>query len=225
MRTLFCILFFVAPSFVFAVELPEMPSAFLQTHCIDCHNGETQQAEISLESSDVDWSDKGTLALWERILRVVQTGEMPPPDVAELTEAERAVMVEWMDTVLTRHSPIGGTLARRLNQSEYQASVESLFGLRGFSLPHGFPVDREHHGFDNLGEGLVLSPPLLESYTETAALVADLGVSTCPASTVRGGSTRTRGGPCHQLLVGQAGRWCTTARHEVRSDHAKLHLA
>lgn len=44
---------------------------------------------------------------------------------------------------------------------------------RTFPYPPGFPSDQKLHGFDNVGEGLVVSPLLLESYAQTASLVAD----------------------------------------------------
>jgi hypothetical protein len=41
-------------------------------------------------------------------------------------------------------------------------------------LPEGFPPDNEgHHGFDNIGETLILSAPLMEAYSQAAAAVAD----------------------------------------------------
>ena len=110
---------------------------------------------------------------WERALNALRSGEMPPPDASELGEERRDQMVEWIDASLRSHTAIGGTQPRRLNQSEYRATVQTLFGLKNFKLPPGFPIDREHHGFDNLGEGLVLSPPLMEAYAESARLIAD----------------------------------------------------
>ena len=158
---------------VAADSLPEARQAFLDNYCLDCHDVDTQKGEINLEVSKIDWSDKGSLFLWERVLDALRAGEMPPKKKTQPSARERDVMVAWIDDELSRHTPLGGTLARRLNQTEYLATIKSLLGIKDFTLPLGFPADREHHGFDNLGEGLVLSPPLLESYGVTAALVAD----------------------------------------------------
>lgn len=153
--------------------LPDPQQQFFQTHCLDCHDADTQEGEISLEISKVDWADEQSLSHWERVLNALDSSEMPPPDSGNLAASDRAAMVKWIDAELSEHAPIGGTLARRLNQTEYKATIKSLFGIKDFDLPQGFPIDRKHHGFDNLGEGLVMSPPLLESYAETARLVAD----------------------------------------------------
>ena len=156
-----------------AESLPDRQLQFLQDNCLGCHDESTQEMEINLEVSSVDWSKRESLELWERVLRAIDSEEMPPKDSGQVDPADRKAMVRWIDKRLVRHAPIGGTLARRLNQSEYEAAIRSVFGLKAFSLPAGFPVDREVHGFDNVAAGLVLSPPLLEAYTETAKQVAN----------------------------------------------------
>lgn len=156
-----------------AEPLPPFRHAFLETHCFDCHSHDAAEGEIVLDQPAVDWQSKDALLLWERVLNALKSGEMPPPDAGDLTDKDRTGMVRWVDRQLTANTEIGGTRARRLNQTEYRATVESLFGVSPFPLPAGFPADREFHGYDNVGEGLVLSPPLLEAYADTARLIAD----------------------------------------------------
>ena len=170
---LYCPVFAVSSTSTFAEELPDRIVQLLQRYCVDCHGSEAPEAGITLQVDFVDWSDRHNLERWERILKAVHSSKMPPAESDALSSTERSTLENWIDQTLTKNSPIGGTLARRLNRDEYKASIETLFGLRDFNLPHGFPPDREFHGFDNLGEGLVLSPPLLEAYNETARLVAD----------------------------------------------------
>ena len=169
---LICVLL-VATTVLADTPLPEQQQKLLATHCLDCHNQETKEGGINLEFARVDWSNEQVLTQWERVLNAVKSGAMPPPDGNNLSQSDRDAMTTWVDAQLSTHSPIGGTLARRLNQAEYKQTIKSLFGIKDFELPQGFPIDREHHGFDNLGDGLVMSPPLLESYAETARLVAD----------------------------------------------------
>ena len=161
-------------TFGFANEVPEGPTEFLVSYCLDCHDADTQKGEINLDVLEIDWSTQENHQLWERVLNAVNSGEMPPVDKAQPKPKERESVQAWIHDSLMEHTKVGGTLARRLNKAEYLASVQSLFGLGSkFELPPGFPADSEHHGFDNVGEGLVLSPPLLEAYAETARLVAD----------------------------------------------------
>lgn len=153
--------------------LPDLPLNFLENHCLECHDELTEKGEINLDLFEVDWSNSDMIHLWERVFTAIESGVMPPEKRPRPDSKERDEMLAWIDKALTRHTGIGGTLARRLNRAEYQSTVKSLFDLKNFTLPAGFPADREYHGFDNVGKGLVLSPPLLEAYAETARLVAD----------------------------------------------------
>ncbi len=70
----------------------------------------------------------------------------------------------------------------RLNRMEYENSVSNILGLK-FKTPNSFPADLEFHGFDNVGAGLVISPPLMAQYFEVATAIADQ-ISPCPLYTV-----------------------------------------
>ena len=153
--------------------LPDEPRLFFEAYCLDCHDGELHKGGINLDVVDVNWAASTEQSRWERVLKAVKTGAMPPEKKSQPLAAERLQLVDWIDETLNRHIAIGGTPARRLNQTEYRATIESVFGIKDFELPPGFPMDRDYHGFDNLGHGLVLSPPLLRAYSETAQLVAD----------------------------------------------------
>ena len=72
-------------------------------------------------------------------------------------------MLSWLDTTLSKRDPPGGTVLRRLNREEYENTVRNILGIP-FAAPESFPSDLEYHGFDNVGEGLVLSPPLMAQF-------------------------------------------------------------
>ncbi len=156
-----------------ADDIPQAPPRIINKYCIDCHDSDTSEGNVNLSTRNIDWTLKDNRELWERVLRVNDEQIMPPADESQPTEAERAEFATWLDKQLLKHTPIGGTLPRRLNRSEYQATIRKLFNLPDFKLPVGFPGDIELHGFNNVGEGLVLSPPLLESYSKVAWQVAD----------------------------------------------------
>ena len=82
-------------------------------------------------------------------------------------------MVEWLKARLLAHSGVGGGVPRRLNRAEYENSIRDLFGISDFALPHSFPADDSSHGFDNVGSGLILSPPVMAQYLELATRIAD----------------------------------------------------
>ena len=156
-----------------AESIPAAEHEFLARHCAACHSGEQAQAEVRLDGSEIDWSTRRSADLWERVHTALESAAMPPEGAAQPSGAERARMVAWLDSQLMRHSGVGGVVPRRLNREEYENSIRDLFDMPGFVLPDSFPSDDSLDGFDNVGEGLVLSPPLLAQYLTLANGIAD----------------------------------------------------
>ncbi|MEM1441795.1 MAG: DUF1587 domain-containing protein, partial [Verrucomicrobiota bacterium] len=173
MRVVFavCLLgFFLGPP----VSGSEFPDAFLAEYCFDCHDDLVQKGDIRLDDAiDRSWAEYDSLDYFERIMKVVASGEMPPKEKSyRPSEEERAEVAEWLHEALLKNSKVGGTVLRRLNRLEYENTIEKVFSF-SYEVPDGFPVDQHYHGFDNIGKALVLSPTLMESYAESAASVAD----------------------------------------------------
>ena len=65
---------------------------FFETYCIECHGPEKSKGKITLHTLDGDLAAgaDGELERWERILEVLESGEMPPEDEPQPSEAERA---------------------------------------------------------------------------------------------------------------------------------------
>jgi len=162
-----------AQSVAVGTPIPGKPAEVLSKRCFSCHNARAKKGGINLDVPSIDWADKRTRDLWERVLRVNEQGLMPPAKKRQPTSDERQVLAAWLDPSLLKHTPIGGTLSRRLNQAEYRATIRRLFDLPRFELPIGFPTDTQLHGFDNVGQGLVMSPPLLGVYAKVAGQIAD----------------------------------------------------
>ena len=154
-------------------EIPPQPAAILNKYCLDCHDSDSEKGDVNLDALAIDWTMEKARELWEHVLDASEDGLMPPPDKPQPTAEERQVLYDWLDAKLLEHTPIGGTLPRRLNQPEYEQTIRKLLGLADFKLPIGFPKDTEFHGFDNIGEGLLLSPPLMEAYATVAWEIAD----------------------------------------------------
>ena len=164
---------FWGSSTAYTIEPIPAPSyGFLETYCLDCHDDFERKAEISLEEPEIDWSNHESVELWERVIKVLNTVEMPPRKERQPSASERTAMTEWLDDRLLEHSPIGGTALRRLNKREYRSSLNQLFEI-DYKLPDGFPEDNRAHGFDNQGDALTLSGPLLDSYLKVANDLAE----------------------------------------------------
>jgi hypothetical protein len=161
------------PIFLTAEAIPADAQDFLNERCLLCHSGAKPQAEVQLDVREVDWQAKPSIALWERVYNALARREMPPRDAAQPSENEWQRMVKWLELQLVEHSAVGGTVPRSLNREEYQNTIRDLFDLPDFQLPDSFPADDSSHGFDNVGESLILSPPLMAEYLELATVVAD----------------------------------------------------
>ena len=155
------------------IPLPEPLQRTLSEVCVDCHDATEKKGEVNLDQTAVDWSDPSQQELWLRAFTAIEQGLMPPPKKKQPRVEERKALLKYLEGSLLKQIPIGSILPRRLSQKEYTATVRSLFHLPSFVLPSGFPTDGESHGFDNLSEGLMLSPAHLEAYQSVAAEIAD----------------------------------------------------
>ena len=156
-----------------AESLPEAARTFVGNYCLDCHDDASQEGGLSLETDQVLGADRDSIKEWIKVFDMLRAGDMPPADADQPEAAERKAMLAWLDKTLSQHDRPGGTVLRRLNRTEYENSVRAALGVP-FEAPNGFPADTELHGFNNIGEGLVLSPPLMQKYFEMAGSAADL---------------------------------------------------
>ncbi|MCX6611859.1 MAG: DUF1592 domain-containing protein [Acidobacteria bacterium] len=152
--------------------------------CFGCHNEKLKSGSLSLQglkASDIAASTPE----WEKILRKVRGGEMPPPAGPKLSDEARASVVAHVEKSLDENfsrKPNPGTPSiHRLNRAEYSNAIRDLLAL---DLDHSatLPSDDSGYGFDNIGSVLTTSPMLLEKYLSTARRVARLAVGTIKAA-------------------------------------------
>jgi hypothetical protein len=152
--------------------------ALVSDYCVSCHNQKKMTAGISLES--LDYAQVSIHAdVWEKVLRKLRTGQMPPPEAPGPEAAEVKTFVTWLEGALDRSARLnpdpGRPVAHRLNRAEYSNAVRDLLAVDikpGASLP----VDDSGYGFDNIGEVLSLSPALLERYMSVAYKVSRMAI-------------------------------------------------
>ncbi|MHC4995454.1 MAG: DUF1592 domain-containing protein [Planctomycetota bacterium] len=153
--------------------IPKSTSLFLTGHCFECHGGDESEGGVHFDLKEINWQEGDSSDLWERVYNVLTRNEMPPSDAEQPTEGERNQVVDWLEARLLQHANSGGTVLRRLNREEYENTIRDLFDMPEFQVPNAFPADDSGHGFDNIGEALILSPPLLSQYLELATQIAD----------------------------------------------------
>ncbi|MEM6280506.1 MAG: DUF1587 domain-containing protein, partial [Verrucomicrobiota bacterium] len=152
-----------------AGEIPvpvEKIDSFLGKHCYQCHDELTTKAGLDLYALSTDLSDAEAYATWERIFDRVALGEMPPPSKPQPTAGEKRLFADLLSPSLTAaHQQKKGTVLRRLNNREYENTINDLLGIR-LSLADTLPEDARSHGFDTIGEALGISMIQLKRYLE-----------------------------------------------------------
>jgi mono/diheme cytochrome c family protein len=153
--------------------------AFLDEHCVMCHNGRLHTAGLALDT--VDLGDVGhEAAIWERVVRKLRADAMPPAGRPRPDPTARQALVSWLEAELDREAtdnPDPGRPAiHRLNRTEYVNVIRDLLGLEidGRSLLPGDNADV--HGFDNNADILSVSPVLMERYLAAARKISRLVV-------------------------------------------------
>ncbi|HEV8394420.1 MAG TPA: DUF1592 domain-containing protein [Vicinamibacterales bacterium] len=152
--------------------------ATLDTYCVTCHNQRLKTGGLSLDAVSV--ADAPAHAeIWEKVIRKVRGGMMPPAGVPRPAADARTALVSWLETTLDRAalaSPNPGRpLAHRLNRAEYANAIRDLLDLR-IEASTMLPADDSSGGFDNNADVLGVSPVLLESYLTAAERVTALAL-------------------------------------------------
>lgn len=150
--------------------------SLLQRFCVECHNAETQEAEIDLSPFDDLAHAEANPELWGRVLQMIRFGAMPPDDAALPTEAERRQLSLALDQAIYNvtcdlRPRSGRVTARRLNRVEYNHTIRDLFGIE-LDMTGEFPSDEVGGGFDNNADVLAMPPMLFEKYLDAAEKVA-----------------------------------------------------
>ena len=157
---------------------------FLDRYCATCHNGRAKTGGLSLAEADL--STFGTQPeMWERVLRRLHTGLMPPANAPQPAEADRRAMVTWLETSLdaasaAKPNPGRTDTLRRLNRTEYQNAIRDLLAL-DIDAASLLPADESGHGFDNVIVG-DLPATLLDRYISAAQKISRLAVGTTQSS-------------------------------------------
>jgi len=155
----------------------EQQKALIDRYCVTCHSARVKTANLSLQ--DLDYAHVGEQAeLWEKVVRKLRAGVMPPPDVRRPSLGEYEGLRDWLEAELDRHaakvSP-GTVVLHRLNRTEYANAIRDLLDLE-IDVTTLLPPDDIARGFDNIAGSLTISPTLLESYATAAARVARIAV-------------------------------------------------
>jgi Protein of unknown function (DUF1592)/Protein of unknown function (DUF1588)/Protein of unknown function (DUF1585)/Protein of unknown function (DUF1587)/Protein of unknown function (DUF1595)/Planctomycete cytochrome C len=157
--------------------------AFIETHCIDCHEGSSANGDFDITALAFQLEDAGNRARWARMFDLVEKGEMPPPEKSEVGADERKQFVAQLGAELLKVSQAdvaknGRGPVRRLTRVEFEKNLRVLLKLPQLDIRDKVPADRDAHGFTKVSALLDVSRVQLDAYldaTETALRQAMAG--------------------------------------------------
>jgi len=146
---------------------------FLRTNCGTCHTGKNPSGGFDIAALALPASFRERPGAWTKAAMRVYNGEMPPGGGLALDKRE--AFAAWVQKNLHDAACSDGVVpgpapVRRLNRSQYTATVRDLLNLH-VDIGSTLPADSAGgEGFDNAAETLFLSPVHAERYLEAAKL-------------------------------------------------------
>jgi hypothetical protein len=148
--------------------------------CFDCHDDDTQKGGVNLARFKSDRSLHQEVRLWENALRQVEEKVMPPRNKAQPDADQFHRLVDLLGQVLANPDPEwlprdpGLKVVHRLSRTEYNNTVQDLFGI-SIRPADRFPPDGGGGGgFDNNADTLFVPPILMERYLMAAEEILEV---------------------------------------------------
>src|SRR5580698_1487209 len=153
--------------------------AMLDQYCVTCHNQKAKTANVMFDTLDLAQVGKDA-EVWERAVRKLRGGMMPPPGMPRPDAATVNFFVTFLEASLDRAAlaaPNPGTVAlHRLNRAEYQNAMKDVLGV-DVDAAALLPRDDVSNGLDNIANVLKVSPSFLDQYIAAARAVSRQAIS------------------------------------------------
>ena len=164
-------------------------AATLNKYCVTCHNDKARTGGLSLQSIDLA-APAHSAETWEKVIRKLRTGAMPPPGLPRPDQAATNGLAKYLETSLDHAATAtpnpGRASMHRLNRTEYANAIRDLLALDIDSAAL-LPPDDESSGFDNIADVLRMSPSLMERYLSASwnisrQAVGDMNITSATAT-------------------------------------------
>src|SRR5438552_15747649 len=96
-----------------ALSLPVFSSAqtpqraLLDQYCVTCHNDRIKRANLTLEKLDLTTAGDHP-ELWEKVIRKLRAGVMPPPGMKRPSLKEYEALRDWLENEIDRKAAAHG---------------------------------------------------------------------------------------------------------------------
>ncbi|MEE2641354.1 MAG: DUF1592 domain-containing protein [Planctomycetota bacterium] len=157
-------------------RLAEKHQAFFRSYCLDCHDSDTREGKVDLESLPFRITTIEQAELWQKVLNTLNAGEMPPEDSDQPGNTEKADFLDDLAQTMVAArkalSDSGGKITmRRLNRREYRNTIEQLTGA---NVDVGtLPADGGSGTFDTVGASQFISSDQFEQYLKLGRIAID----------------------------------------------------
>ena len=141
--------------------------SLLQSHCERCHGPEKQKGNFRVDDLSPDITDLPTAERWQKVLNVLNSGEMPPEDEKQPTRELKADFLEELSNGMVTARRLladqnGNITMRRLNRREYRNTLRELLGV-SVDVSE-LPSDTGGKLFDTVGANLFFTGNQFEQY-------------------------------------------------------------
>ncbi|MBL9153843.1 MAG: DUF1592 domain-containing protein, partial [Verrucomicrobiales bacterium] len=179
MRHLFSAFLLLLPPVLDAAE----PFAFLDQHCVECHDADVKKDGIDLSALETGFGDPATFAIWVKVHDALAAGDMPPKKQPRPPEEESAALLDWLNRELhaadeARLAREGRIRLRRMTRTEFQNTLQDLLALPRLDILGMLPSDGRIAGYNKIAGALDLSPAHLAAYEEAVEAALDAAFAT-----------------------------------------------
>jgi len=149
----------------------------VQRYCVSCHNERMKSNYGGLALDGIDTARIPQHAdVWERVVRKLRAGLMPPPGRPRPETPVQDALVVWLETELDRSAASAPNPGRteafhRLNRAEYRAVIRDLLAL-DIDAASLLPTDDAGYGFDNIAGVLKINQSQMEQYLAAARKIS-----------------------------------------------------
>ena len=176
------------PAPAFQPDAQPLVRAFVAANCLECHAAREPEAGVRLDDLPFEITSVETAERWQKVLNVLNSGEMPPEEKPRPEEKAKAeVLAALSKAMVSARKTIGDqgrvSLVRRLNRREYRHTLRDLLGIdigaAGIDTS-SLPDDTGTAAFDTIGSGLFMSSDQLEQYLAIGRAAIEAAASDWP---------------------------------------------
>jgi hypothetical protein len=158
---------------------PDTHGPLVKQYCITCHNDRAKTGNLSLEGVSLT-NIPGDAVTWEKVIKKVRAGMMPPAGMPRPTPAVLNGFVAHLENTIDKATfaapPLRRATLHRLNRAEYGNVIRDLLGVE-LDMSTLLPPDDEAYGFDNNANVLNVSTSLMERYLAASWRVSSVAVA------------------------------------------------